>query len=52
MHKNKLQASKDSVNLVLRKKQEQGMTRISNKVVRSPELTPLERLAAEMAWNG
>ncbi len=52
MHKKKSQISKDSVNIVLKKKQEQGMKSLSNKVVRCPVLTPLERLAADMAWNG
>ncbi len=56
MNKNKLSTDHFSLNTTSTKKQEQGMARdkfyMSNKIVRCPVLTPLERLAADLAWNG
>ncbi|NOY71514.1 MAG: hypothetical protein GXP14_03930 [Gammaproteobacteria bacterium] len=56
MNKNKLSTDDFFLNTTSAKKQEQDIKRdkffISNKVVRCPVLTPLERLAADLAWNG
>lgn len=56
MTKYKLSMDHFFLNKMSTKQQEKGIKRdqifISNKVVQCPILTPLERLAADLAWNG
>jgi len=57
VYKEKSQVVKEPIEFASMKKKKEGIageynSTISNRVLRCPVLSPLERLAADMAWNG